>query len=181
MELLGHQVLLVGTGDSFKQLPSDINVSSKIRKRFFQNKWWQLVYHISGYNHYKKDVYRNLLKILPQLTGYDVVQLINEDAFGIYPDDEIAFYQKVFDQNQKVFLSACGEDTYIIKYYDAGKMRYSILDPFKKRTGLKNESGYSYKYLQPAYQKLHDFVVEKVLGIIPSDLDYAIPYRYRLE
>ncbi len=177
LELLGHQVLLVGTGDSFKQLPSDINVSSKIRKRFFQNKWWQLVYHISGYNHYKKDVYRNLLKILPQLTGYDVVQLINEDAFGIYPDDEIAFYQKVFDQNQKVFLSACGEDTYIIKYYDAGKMRYSILDPFKKRSGLKNESGYSYKYLQPAYQKLHDFVVEKVLGIIPSDLDYAIPYR----
>ena len=177
LEQLGHQVLLVSTGDSFKQLPSDINVSSKIRKRFFQNKWWQLVYHLTGYNHYKKDVYHNLLKLLPKLKDYDVIQLINEDAFGIYPDDEIAFFKKVFKQNKSVFLSACGEDSYIIKYYDDGNMRYSILDPFNKNSGLQKESAYSYKYLQPAYQKLHDFVIEKVSGIIPSDLDYAIPYR----
>ncbi len=177
LEQLGHQVLLVGTGDSFKQFPSDIDVSSKLRKRFFLNKWWQLVYRLTGYNHFKKDIYKNLLKILPELKGFDVVQLINEDAFCIYPDDEITFYKQVFAQNEKIFLSACGEDTHVIRYYDEGHMRYSILDPFKTYPHLKNEAYYSYKYLQPAYQKLHDFVVDKVSGIIPSDLDYAIPYQ----
>ncbi len=174
---LGHQVLLVGTGDNFKQFPSDIDVSSKIRKRFYQNKWWLLVYHLTKYNHFKKDIYKNLLSILPKLKDFDVVQLINEDAFGIYPNDEIAFYQKVFLQNKSIFLSACGEDTHVIKYYDDGNMRYSILDPFKRNPALKNEAFFSYKYLQPAYQKLHDFVVDNVSGIIPSDMDYAIPYQ----
>ena len=177
LEHLGHKVLLVGTGDNFKQYPSDIDVSSKLRKRFFQNKWWLSVYFLTGYNHFQKDIYKNLLKILPQLKDYDVVQLINEDAFRIYPDDEIAFYQKIFRQNKSIFLSACGEDTHIIKYYDEGHMRYSILDPFKKNPDLKKEAYYSYKYLQPAYRKLHEFVVKNVSGIIPSDLDYAIPYR----
>ncbi len=174
---MGHQVLLVGTGDNFKQYPSDIDVSSKIRKRFFQNKWWQLVYHLTKYNQYKKDIYKNLLKVLPELKDFEIVQLINEDAFGIYPDDEITLFQKVFEQNKQVFLSACGEDNHVIKYYDEDKMRYSILDPFKKNPDLKNEAFYSYKYLQPDYQKLHDFVIENVSGIIPSDLDYAIPYQ----
>ena len=177
LELLGHDVFLVGTGDNFKQFPLDIDVSSKLRKRFFPNKWWLSVYYLTRYNHFKKDIYKNLLKILPQLKDFDVVQLINEDAFGIYPNDEIDFLEKVFNQNKSAFLSACGEDTHIIQYYNEGKMRYSILDPYKQNTSLKKEADYSYKYLSPAYRKLHGFVVENVSGIIPSDLDYAIPYR----
>ncbi len=176
LKSLGHEVLLVGTGDNFKQYPSDIDVSSKIRKHFFQNKWWQLVYHLTKYNHFQTDIYNNLLKILPELKGFDIVQLINEDAFGIRPVDEMAFFKQVFKQNQKIFLSACGEDTHVINAYKDGIMRYSILDPFLTNPELKQDAYYSYKYLKPDYKDLHHFVIENVQAIIPSDLDYAIPY-----
>jgi len=36
---LGHNVVLVSTGDSFKAFPSDIDVSSKLRQQYFSNKW----------------------------------------------------------------------------------------------------------------------------------------------
>jgi len=174
---LGHEVVLVGTGDDFKRFPVDINVSSTLRNHFFYNKWWLAVYKLTGFDYFKKDVYRNLLKIAPQLSGFDIVQLINEDAFLIYPEDEKKFLEKVFNQNKTAFLSACGEDTYVIDYYQKRKMRYSILDPFIQNPNLKNNAYYSYKYLKPAYKKLHQFVVDKVKAIIPSDFDYAIPYQ----
>ncbi len=176
LEYWGHQVLLVATGDDFKQYPSDINVASKLSQNYGLNKLGQLVFRLTDYNIFKKEVYKNLKRIIPDLKDFDVVQLINEDAFGIYPNDEIKFYRQIFDQNKAVFLSACGEDHHIIDYYNTGKMRYSILNPFKENAALKKEAFFSYKYLTPAYKKLHDYVVEKVQAIIPSDLDYAIPY-----
>jgi len=177
LQSLGHQVTLVGTGDDFKRFPSDIDVSSNLRKRFLPNAFWMTVYKLTGYNYFNKDIFHNLNKIAPQLKDYDVVQLINEDAFAIYPDDEIKFFKQVFRQNRAVFLSACGEDTHVIRYYLDQKMRYSILNPFEEIQGLENEALYSYKYLKPSYEKLHDFVVDNVKAIIPSDLDYAIPYQ----
>jgi len=177
LETLGHRVTLVGTGDDFKRFPSDIDVSSSLRKQFLHNAFWMLIYKFSGFNYFKKDIYHNLKKIAPQLKDYDVVQLINEDAFAIFPDDEIRFYQQVFKQNKAVYLSACGEDTHVIQFYKDHKMRYSILNPFEEIGGLENEAAYSYKYLKPEYQKLHHFVLQHTKAIIPSDLDYAIPYR----
>ena len=173
---LGHKVVLVSTGDSFKDFPSDIDVSSKLRQKYFLNKWWQLVYKLTGFDYFKKDIYNNLLEIASKLKNFDVVQLINEDAFQIYPQDEIVFFQKIFNQNKSVFLSACGEDYHVINSYQDGVMRYSILDPFKKRPELVREAAYSYKYLTESYKKLHQFVVNHAEAIIPSDLDYAIPY-----
>jgi len=178
LEYWGHQVLLVATGDDFKQYPSDINVVSKLSQNYGLNKLGQMVFMLSGYNIFKKEVYKNLKSIASDLRDFDIVQLINEDAFGIYPNDEIKFYQQIFVKNKAVFLLACGEDHHIIDYYEAGKMKYSILNPFTENPKLKKEAAFSYKYLTPAYKKLHDFVVDKVQAIIPSDLDYAIPYRH---
>ncbi len=176
LQALGHEVLLVGTGDNFKQLPSDIDVSSRLRDNYWLNKWWQAVYLVSGYNHFKKDIYKNLVKLIPQLKNYDAVQLINEDVFAIYPDDEIKFLKRVFDQNNRVFLSACGEDTHVIDYYKQEYLRYSILTPYVELDGLDNDYFFSFKYLKPEYRRLHDFVINNVQKVIPSDIDYALPY-----
>jgi len=173
---LGHTVVLVGTGDSFKRFPSDIDVSSSLQNNWFTKKFIVGLYKLSGFDLSKKDIYRNLNSILPQLTNFDVVQLINEDAFGIYPADEIRFYRRVFSQNDKIFLSGCGEDTYIIDYYNRKKMRYSILTPFFNNAKLVDAYKYSFKYLTPPYKKLHQFVRNSIRAVIPSDMDYAIPY-----
>ncbi len=174
---LGHQVLLVGTGDDFKSFPVDRNVFPQSRQHFLKNKWWLFVYKLTGYNYFRKETYKNLRRLLPELKGFDIVQLINEDAFLIDPEDEIKFFRSVFHQNNKIFLAACGEDHHVINYYNSGKMRYSILDPFIDNPHLVNEAAFSYKYLQPAYRKLHSFVLKHIDGLIPTDLDYAIPYR----
>ncbi len=177
LESLGHDVLLVGTGDNFKQYPSDIDVSSQLRKNFWLNKWWLAVYFLTGYNHFKKDIYKNIMKLVPELKNFDVVQLINEDPFAIYPEDEIDFLTHIFRQNKKVYLSACGEDSHVIQYYNDKKMRYSILTPFFEMPHLKSDFDFSYKYLREPYLKLHHLVTERIQALIPSDLDYAIPYQ----
>jgi len=174
---LGHEVLLVSTGDSFKSFPSDIDVSSQIRNNYWLNKWWIFVYLLTRYNHFKKDIYKNIMNVLPDLKDFDVVQLINEDPFGIYPNDELFFLEKIFKQNKRVFLSACGEDHHVINFYKNKNLRYTILTPYFTMKGLDKEYLFSFKYLNPLYKKLHHFVVEHVKAIIPSDLDYAIPYQ----
>jgi len=176
LQALGHRVTLVGTGDDFKAFPSDIDVSSTLRNRFLPKVFWMTVFKFSGFDYFKKDIYHRLKKIASSLKDYDVVQLINEDAFAVYPEDEMRFYQRIFRQNKAVFLSACGEDTHVIRYYKDGGMRYSILNPFEEIDALEKEAAFSYKYLKPEYEKLHDFVLGQVQAVIPSDLDYAIPY-----
>jgi len=174
--LLGHEVVLVGTGDSFKQFPSDFDVSSRLEKKWFSKKIGVLIYKLFSYNIFAKEVYFNLKKLLPVLRNFDVVQLINEDSFGIDSLDEINFYKIIFKQNNKVFLSACGEDFHTINFYKQNGMRYSILTPFEQNPSLKNEFLYSFKYLKDDYKVLHDYLMRKIVGIIPSDMDYHIPY-----
>jgi len=177
LQSLGHDVVLVGTGDGFKNYPVDIDVSSLLRKQYFLNKFYLAIYELTGYNHFNKDIYNNLMKLLPELSGFDVVQLINQDPFMIYPDDTIKFYTQLFKQNNSIFLLSCGEDSHIVDYYKKGGMRYSILDPYKDNTLHKKEAFFSYKYLTKSYQKLHNFVTDNISGIIPTDMDYAIPYQ----
>lgn len=174
--LLGHEVVLVGTGDSFKQFPSDFNVSSRLEKTWLTKKVGVLIYKLFNYNIFAKEVYFNLKKLLPVLKNFDVVQLINEDAFGIKPLDEIKFYKAIFINNKKVFLSACGEDFHTIHFYKHKGMRYSILTPFEENPNLTDEFLYSFKYLSKDYKTLHDYLMKNVKAIIPSDMDYKIPY-----
>ena len=173
---LGHEVVLVGTGDDFKRFPVDIDVSSSLEKNKFTRKIGIAVIKLTGVNIFKKEIYRKLRKITPKLKDFDVVQLINEDAFDIYPKDAMRFYKQVFQQNNKIFLSGCGDDYHVINYYNQQKMRYSILTPFFKNKSLKKQFDFSLKYLSKPYKELHDFLVQHIEAVIPSDMDYAIPY-----
>jgi glycosyltransferase involved in cell wall biosynthesis len=175
---LGHSVVLVGTGDGFKQFPSDFDVSSSLKKSWIGKKTGVAVYKLTGFDIFKKDVFRNLLKIAPKLKDFDIVQLINEDAFDIYPQDAIRFYKKIIEQNNRLFLSGCGDDYHVINYYKQQKMRYSILTPFFNNPNLKNEYNFSLKYLSEPYVKLHQFLMQHIEAVIPSDMDYAIPYAH---
>ncbi len=174
---LGHDVMLVSTGDYFKKFPSDIDVSSGLLRTKFTKKTGVAFYKLFKLDIFKKDVYFNLKKYIDSFKNFDVVQLINEDAFGIYPEDEIKILNKIFARNKKSFVLACGEDTHVIDYYNSRKVRYSILNAYFENSGLDKHFAFSFKYLKPEYQELHRFVLEHVDGIIPSDLDYAIPYR----
>jgi len=174
---LGNEVILVGTGDMFKDYPVDISIKPII----FSYKPFPLFIRKVFLRLTKKDLaqweigYR-FKKIVSKLKGYDVVQLINSHSIGTFPNTETALLEVLFKQNENVFLMACGDDYPVIKYYLDGKQEYHILTPYIKNNSL-SKAAYSLKYVNSSYKKLFDFVYENVKAVIPSDIDYQLPWN----
>ncbi len=172
---LGHEVVLVGNGDQFKKYPVDYNIDT----RFF-NKPIPFFFRKIGIRLLKKDfadleiVYR-FHKFLPKLKGFDIVQLINEDALCMHPNLQIGLLKKLIEQNKNLFLLCCGDDYITINYYLKLDQNYSILTPYLSNPALKKEYQYSLKYITQPYKELHDFVYKFSKGVIASDMDYHLP------
>ena len=173
---LGNEVTLIGTGDLFKNYPVDISIkptvfSYKPIPLFIRKVFLRLI---------KKDLaeweigYR-FKKLLPKLKGYDVVQLINSHSIGIHPNNEINLLQTLFNQNKNIFLMACGDDYPVIKYYLDGHQDYHILTPYMENDTLSN-AAFSLKYVNDSYKNLFDYVYNNVKAVIPSDIDYQLPW-----
>jgi hypothetical protein len=50
--------------------------------------------------------------LLPQFRGYDIVQLINPDCFGLKAERQYPFYQYLRHHNKKMVVGAFGCDWY---------------------------------------------------------------------
>ena len=173
---LGHDVLLVGTGDLFKNYPADIS----LRPTIFSNKPFPHLIRKLFFRLIKKDLahweigYR-FKKLLPRLKNYDVVQLINSRAIGAFPKTEKELLKVLFKQNKTIFLMACGDDYPVIKHYLEGKERYHILTPYLESKGEIN-ADFSLEYISPPFKSLFDFVYQNSKSIIPSDIDYKLAW-----
>lgn len=67
-----------------------------------------------------------LFTILPQLKGYDAVQLINPNFLSLRPGKIKYFFDRIKQQNNRVFLSLAGNDYFFVKACADGRMfRYS--------------------------------------------------------
>jgi glycosyltransferase involved in cell wall biosynthesis len=175
---LNNEVSIIGTGDDFKEFPVDFSISPKIISSsslftFINKLFFRL---------FKSDL--QLLErgirfyfLLPKLKNFDLVQLINSDAIETYPFASRYLLKKLFNQNKKISLLICGEDTPIIDYLLKKEMKYSILSPLFADEELTKHYNYSLKYTQPNYRKTFNFIKEKSISIITSDLDYEIPMK----
>ena len=68
----------------------------------------------------------NLLKVLPQLRGYDVVQLINPYFYEIKEELLLYVYQYLRKNNKKIFLGGFGNDFYwVSECMNNSSFRYS--------------------------------------------------------
>ena len=68
----------------------------------------------------------DLFSILPSLKDYDAVQLINPNFFSLRPGKIKYFFQRLKEQNNKIFLTLAGNDYYFCKAcYDAKIFRFS--------------------------------------------------------
>lgn len=173
---LNQEVNIIGTGDNFKDFPVDFSTAPKIITSSPLLKFINKVFF---------KIFRSDLRLLengirfyfflPKLKNYDIVQLINSDAIETYPLLSRFLLKKLFQQNKKVFLLVCGEETPVIEYLLKNKMRYSILSPLFTNQNLKEKYRYTLKYVQNNYQKTFDLIKTKTTAIITSDLDYKIP------
>jgi len=173
---LGHEVILLGSGDGFKKYDVDILIKSTI----FENKYLKIIAKIIDkvfkFSLNELEIYFKSKKIIKKLADFDIVQLINERPFNTSANLEISLLKHVFKNNKKVFLLACGVDHKSISYANDKKFKYSILTPYFENNSLKKEYRHILKYLDSDHSKLSNYIEQNIQGIISSDLDYHIPY-----
>ena len=175
---LGHETIVVGTGDDFKQYGTDYSTAAKL----FENSPLlrlvkRAVNKLTKFDLERTERGYRFYQLLPLLKGYDHVQLINSDALETHPAFAKWLLKKLFNQNGSISLLVCGDETPVIDYCLAGKFKYSVLTPYLKDKGLKKQYAYSLKYTHKKYRSLFNHILSQAQSIITSDIDYAIPMQ----
>lgn len=109
LRALGHEVTVISDGDRWKNYQRDID----LRRRSLS----------------KTDAVRylfDIIRTMPKMRGYDVVQLINPIFLDLRAGRLMPFYRYLRRHNQKVFLGAFGMDHYWVRTcLDCKTFRYS--------------------------------------------------------
>lgn len=91
---LGHECVVASDGDKWKNYPRDIDLQRHFGLRGNTSFLWRL------------------MKSLPQMRGYDVVQLINPVFFELKAERLAPFYRYLRRHNGKMVMGAFGMDYY---------------------------------------------------------------------
>ncbi|MDH7444986.1 glycosyltransferase [Aquimarina sp. 2201CG14-23] len=174
----GHQVTLIGNGDVFKKYPVDINIDgSFIKGNFFLNKIRHLIFKITTIDLASIETFIRFKKNKKHLVDYDFVQLINEAPFNIGSYFEKKLLSFLFQYNKNVFVLACGDDYRYITYLLSGKFPYSTVSPLLDNPSLKKEYKDTLKFVTKKQKTIHDFVFNRIQGVIPASVEYSIAYK----
>ncbi|WP_188465763.1 glycosyltransferase family protein [Bizionia arctica] len=174
LEKLGHQVTIIGFGDHFKQFPVDIQFHLKYQagvSRFIK----RIVYKTLKIDLVSRDIEKQFDVIKKQLTQFDVVQLINENAFNTVPKTEKKLLDYIFKHNKNVFLMSCGTDYTSVNFALNKGFEYSIFTPYFEGKVSKKSNYYALKFTSDAYKDLHKYIFKNIQGVIASDMDYHLP------
>ena len=174
LRALGHQVILISTGDYFKKYPSDIIIQRSFDKGLAR-KLKIAIYLLFKFDITSWHITRQFFKNATSLKGFDVVQLINESSFGATPKNEIKMISFLKQNNKKLFLLSCGTDYLSVQHQLSDVNPYSILSNYKEGRVSKIAFKSILKYTTPAFKKLHQYVFKNIDGVIASDYDYHMP------
>ena len=174
LQKLGHEVLVVGHGDGFKKRKVDIAYKLNYTDGLL-GKLRIVLHNLFGFDITSFSVKRQFKDFKSQLTGFDIVQLINEASFSSIPKVEKELLDYIFKNNKNVFLLSCGTDYVSVKYAHDKKFRYDILTPYFNHKGNKRDFWHALMYLTPPFKELHEYVYKNIKGVLASDLDYHIP------
>lgn len=176
LEALGHRVVIVGFNDGFKNYPVDYPIVRKWNSAFMR-KFKYAFHRTTGFNINSYFTYRQFQKYQHLLTGFDVVQLINENPFYCGYDYEKKILGFLFKNNKKAFLLCCSTDYLTVKYEFEHPEKKSIIQPYLAGKISKKDFFNVLKFRKKEYKKLHDFIYQHIVGIIASDIDYHIPMQ----
>ncbi len=194
---LGHEVVLIGNGDGFKNYAVDLSTKAK----FCESKVMQLprkaIHKITGFDIATLEFGIRFYFHLKKLNNFDVVQLINESAIQTVPFLERYLLKKIIQQNNtrvtrangersvakaeqseaKLFLLCCGVDYTVAKYMMEKRGKYSIMNPYFENPESHKEYQFILDFLSNSHKKTHDLVYANCRGIIASDIDYVLPMQ----
>ena len=157
---LGHQVTVISNGDFWKNYTRDIDVSRREGK-------------LGGILLMAK-----LYSLLPKMTGYDVVQLINPMFFELKAERLFWFYKWLRRHNKKLFLCGFGMDWYWV-HTCTYKMplRYSDFNFGDKLRTDEAARIEQQDWLGTAKEQLNKMIAEDCDGIITGLYEYQVCYN----
>lgn len=158
---LGHDVVLVSDGDTWKNYPRDIDL---VRRRSG---------FLGGLLHYMR-----MWRIFLSLRGFDVVQLVNPVFAPLRAERLLPFYRLLRRRNKRVFLAAFGMDHYYAQAcLDCHTFRYSdfnfgteVRDTCETRVWRK-------EWVDGAKGRLNRIIADDCDGIISGLYEYDAAYR----
>lgn len=176
LEKLGHHVVIMGHNDGFKKFPVDILIEKKWDNGILK-KVKLLLYKTIGFDMSSYLTYRQFLKHKKESSGFDVVQLINENSFYCTPNFEKKIISHLLQNNKKLYLLSCGYDYLNVKYCFENPDFKSVIPLYLHGKIDKKSFSNILKFRTKAFKNLHDFIYKNCNGIIASDLDYHIPLK----
>ena len=174
---LGHEVVIIANGDGFKNFPADLSTKAKWSESKLGNFFRQIIFRITNWDAAKLEFGIRFWLHLNKLTGFDVVQLINEAPIQTIPSLERFLLKKLFKNNKKAFLLCCGIDYVVANYLLSKKERYSIMNPYFENPNSKKEYQFINDFLTSKHRKTHNLVYQNIKGVFASDIDYMLPLQ----
>lgn len=174
---LGHDVVLIGKKDSFKNYPVDVSLENKIFGSKAMQKVASAFEKLFKINLIALENYWIFYRNRKCFTGFDVVQFINESILKTYSNLEIKALKYIAQNNKKNFLLCCGIDYISVKYAYEQKYRYSILTPYFEDSKNKKEFTHILRVLDQDRWNVRQAFLKYSNGCISSDLDYHLPYQ----
>lgn len=175
---LGHEVIIIGCGDKFKQFPIDYSIYAKIcNQNKISNFSFKAIRKITSIDFEKIEKAIRFYFLIPKLSDFDHVQLINSDALETYPILSRFLYKKLFAKIKSRSLLVCGDEAPVIEFLFKKEMKYSILTPYFEDKSLEKQFNFPLKFITLKYKKTFNWLKEHCQNIITSDLDYEIPMQ----
>lgn len=155
LRVLGHDAIVVGSGDGTKAIPVD----------------WHIGSNEPGFRGTLGRMFK-AMRFVALMPRADVVQIVNPYVFPRGANFNNWLLQLVRHRSPRFFLSACGDDAYFVQK-GIRHLRYSP---------IPEAVLYDYKAASHPLESLHDLdwnshVVEMADGIIPVMYDYFVGYK----
>ena len=158
---LGHEVTVVSNGDEWKAYPADVSL---IRK---PGRWGRVVYLLQ------------VLRLLPKLRGYDVVQLINPVHYiDLKAERGVRIYDYLRRHNKRVFLGAFGYDYYYV-YDSVVRRTLRYCDFYTPTHEVHHEwnTAHEHDWLHTYKKDVSIYIAKTCDGIISGLYEYDVAYR----
>lgn len=108
----------------------------------------------------------NLFNLLPHLKGYDIVQFINPNFLNLRPGKIKYFFDRIKDQNGKMFLTMAGNDYFFCKACLEGKIfRFSEFKIGNEFTDFhKSDPNHLYGWTSYANRHWNEYFYDQIDG-----------------
>ena len=160
LRMLGHEVTVASGGDSWKGYPRDMDLAHVLTLKGHVSFAWRL------------------LRALPKMRGYDIVQLINPVFLELSPWPHRYIFDYLRRYNKHIVLGAFGMDHYWVKVNrELRPMRYSDFNIGDEiRTDKVAQTDVDI-WIGTEAERLCRYVAERTDSIVAGLYEYWITYQ----